>query len=342
VPVLCRLDLNLPAGGAAILGAMNTDAVLAFVAVAEEGQFQLAADRLGISQQATSKRIAALEADLGTVLFRRTPAGAVLTADGQTFLPHAHTVTAAVRAAAESVQPRSRPLRVDIFARGTAAAELVRVFRAANPALPVDAVAGGCAAAAISSVRAGETDAGFGYLPGAAGELGPLLSSAYACLEPIQVIAGPRHPLTRAGRAQVSDLARYPVWVPGIVPGSEWETFYQDFGAAFGLTIDPTQYTAATDSVFDAIAASDTLLTFVGEQSRIALPAAPALARLPVTDPVPLYPWSLIWRSRTRHPGTRRLIAYARRTFRAPQAGSWLPRQASADLALSRLRRLPG
>ena len=68
---------------------MNIEAVRAFVTVAEEGQFQLAADRLDVSQQAVSKRIAALEAELGTVLFKRTPSGAALTQDGRTFLPHA-------------------------------------------------------------------------------------------------------------------------------------------------------------------------------------------------------------------------------------------------------------
>ena len=47
---------------------MNIEAVRAFVAVAEEGQFQLAADRLDVSQQAVSKRIAALEAELGIAL----------------------------------------------------------------------------------------------------------------------------------------------------------------------------------------------------------------------------------------------------------------------------------
>jgi hypothetical protein len=68
---------------------VNIEAVRAFVAIAEEGQFQHAAVRLGVSQQAVSKRIAALEAELGTALFRRTPSGAALTQDGRTFLPHA-------------------------------------------------------------------------------------------------------------------------------------------------------------------------------------------------------------------------------------------------------------
>jgi DNA-binding transcriptional LysR family regulator len=315
---------------------VNTDAVMAFIAVAEEGQFQRAAGQLGISQQATSKRVAGLEAELGTVLFRRVPSGALLTRDGRTFLPHAYAVAAAARAAVESVQPRSRPLRVDVLARRGAAVDLVRDFLAASPGLTVDTVTGGGAAATITALLGGEVDAGYAYLRDAAAELGSPLSRAYAYLEPMQVIVGARHPFARAGRAGLADLARYPAWVPGIVAGSEWEAFYQELSATFGLTVDPTPYSSGTDSVFDSVAASDSLVTFVGEKSRVALPGAAALVRLPVTDPVPLYPWSLIWRSQTRHPGTRRLIEHAQRAFTPPPVGAsvWLPRQARDDLAV--------
>jgi DNA-binding transcriptional LysR family regulator len=312
----------------------DMECVRSFVVVAEEGQFQLAASRLGISQQAVSKRIAALEADLATTLFKRTPAGAVLTKDGQAFLPHANAILAAVRAAVGSVRPQTRPLRVDVLARNTGAFDLLRGFRDANPRLPVEMVTGGGGAATIRSMLAGEIDAGYAYLRDACGELSPLLSFCYAFLEPVQVIVGARHPLALAGRARAADLAGYPAWVPGIVAGSEWETFYQDFAGAFGLGIDATGYTAGTESVFDDIAASRSLMTFVGERSRVALPSAPALARLAVVDPVPLYPWSLIWRSQTRHPGTRRLIAHVKRSFKPPgSAAVWLPRQARDDLA---------
>jgi hypothetical protein len=58
---------------------MNLEAVRAFVAVAEEGQFQLAADHLDTSQQALSKRLAALETDLGVRLLNRSAAGTRLT-----------------------------------------------------------------------------------------------------------------------------------------------------------------------------------------------------------------------------------------------------------------------
>ncbi|MDG4862717.1 LysR family transcriptional regulator, partial [Streptomyces sp. T-3] len=65
---------------------MDLNAVRTFVAVADAGQFQEAAAGLAITQQAVSKRIAALEKDLGVQLFTRTPRGARLTIDGQAFL----------------------------------------------------------------------------------------------------------------------------------------------------------------------------------------------------------------------------------------------------------------
>ena len=62
---------------------VDLDAVRTFVAVADAGQFSGAAADLSITQQAVSKRIAALERDLGVRLFTRTARGAQLTIGGQ-------------------------------------------------------------------------------------------------------------------------------------------------------------------------------------------------------------------------------------------------------------------
>lgn len=313
---------------------MNVEAVRAFVAVAEEGQFQLAAARLDVSQQAVSKRVAALEAELGTALFRRTPSGAALTQDGRTFLPHAGAILAAVRQAFASVQPETRPLRVDVLARGSGAADLARDFCEQNPAVDVEMVIGGGAASTCASLLAGEIDAGYAYLRDVAGELDPRLAWTYARLEPAHVIVGIRHPLAGARSVRPEELAGCLAWVPGIVAGSEWETFYADFAGAFGFDIDPTGYAVGTESVFDAVAASRSLVTLVGERSRVGWPGSLGLVRLPVVDPVPVYPWSLIWRADTRHRGTKQLISHVRQAFAPPAPGSpvWLPRQARDDL----------
>jgi DNA-binding transcriptional LysR family regulator len=314
--------------------AMNIEAVRAFVAVVEEGQFQRAADRLDVSQQAVSKRIAALEAELGVALFRRTPSGAAITQDGRTFLPHAGAILVAVSAALASVRPETRPLRVDVLNRGIAPVELLRDFCADNPTVAVEMVIGGGAASTFRSLLAGEIDAGYAYLRDVAHELDPALARAYALLEPAHVIVGLRHPLARAREVRAAELARCRAWVPGVVAGSEWETYYQDFSAAFDIDIDITGYAVGSESVFDAIAASRSLVTLVGERSRVAWPGGLGLARLPIVDPVPAYPWSLVWRAGTVHPGAKQLIDRVTRSFAPPsaEAAVWLPRQARDEL----------
>jgi DNA-binding transcriptional LysR family regulator len=78
---------------------MDLQAVRTFVAAADMGQFQGAADNLEVTQQAVSKRIATLEKELGVRLFTRTARGARLTVDGQAFLPHARALLQAAERA---------------------------------------------------------------------------------------------------------------------------------------------------------------------------------------------------------------------------------------------------
>ncbi|HWN35821.1 MAG TPA: LysR family transcriptional regulator, partial [Pseudonocardia sp.] len=104
---------------------MDLDAVRTFVAAADTGQFQEAAAELSITQQAVSKRIAALERDVGVRLFTRTARGARLTIDGQAFLPHARDLLRAEERAAASVRPGRRALRVDVLGRQLAPAGLL-------------------------------------------------------------------------------------------------------------------------------------------------------------------------------------------------------------------------
>jgi DNA-binding transcriptional LysR family regulator len=62
------------------------------VAVADAGSFTAGARRAFVSQPTLSQAIAALEGELGVVLFRRTGRGAVLTAAGSRAVDHARSV----------------------------------------------------------------------------------------------------------------------------------------------------------------------------------------------------------------------------------------------------------
>ena len=62
--------------------------------VGKHGSFSAAADALGYTQPAVSRQIATLEAEVGVVLVRRVPQGAVLTDAGRLLVGRAETVLA--------------------------------------------------------------------------------------------------------------------------------------------------------------------------------------------------------------------------------------------------------
>ena len=73
------------------------------------GSMTRAAERFYISQPALSEQVRALEAELGTVLFRRTPRGAELTSSGAAFCQEAEP--ARLRA---ELRPSEEPSQPDI------------------------------------------------------------------------------------------------------------------------------------------------------------------------------------------------------------------------------------
>lgn len=301
---------------------MNLDGVRAFVAVADAGRFRDAADRLGISQQAVSKRIAALEADLGAMLFRRAPSGAVLTADGQTFLPRAKAVLTAVRQAVESVQRDTRPLRIDVISRRIAPAAIVRAFHRGHPSVPLEMVTTQHSPGMLTTVADGEIDAGFAYLSRPPDRR---IDHLMAYLEPLQVLVGERHPLAGAAAVPAAELSRYRAWMPGIVAGSEWGDYYRDLGADFDVRIDVTG-SGYIEPLLDTVADSRSLITFVGDRTRLAWPDDSGLRRIPVVDPIPVYPHSLCWHAGNQHAGLHRLVDYVRAEWPVTVTGElWLP-----------------
>jgi DNA-binding transcriptional LysR family regulator len=299
---------------------VDLEAVRTFVAIADAGQFSEAAADLSVTQQAVSKRVAALEKDLGVRLFIRTARGAEPTLDGQAFLPHARDLLAAEERAAASVRPGRRALRVDVITRRIAPTALIRAFHRAYPETELDIVTLFDAGAAIAAVQSGAIDATFRAVTR------PLPDGVRATRvldEPHQLLTGPAHKLASARAVTPAQLAGHRIWIPGIVAGTEWAAYYEELAAAFGLDIDAVGPNFGTESLLDAIADSAELASLVGEQTRLLWPEDYGLRRIAVHDPTPVYPHSLVWRGDNPHPALATLRQHLGSI--QPAVGTWTP-----------------
>lgn len=305
---------------------MDLDAVRTFAAAADAGQFQEAAAELAVTQQAVSKRIAALERSLGVRLFTRTPRGAELTIDGQAFLPHARELLRVAERAAASVHTSRRPLRVDMISSRGAASGLMRGFHRAHPDIDLDVVMVFDIAAATAAIRSGTIDASFRAVAAPGRPLPDDIESVRVLDEPLQLLTGPAHALASARSVTLAQLVGHRIWMPGAVPGTEWAVYYEDLVAQFGLSIEATGPNFGSDALLDTVADTPALATFIGGHTRLVWPAGHGLRRIPVTDPTPVYPHSLLWHRDNPHPALPTLRAHlAAASPGHGAAGTWTP-----------------
>lgn len=306
---------------------MNLEAVRAFAAIAEKGQFQLAAADLGISQQAVSKRLAALESDLGVRLFTRTAGGTGLTIDGQAFLPHARELLRVEQRAVDSVRPGRRALRIDVINYRTAPSAVLRDFHRVHPDVELDLVTIlESAQAAIAALQAGTVDASFRAVGSPVSQLSPGIKRMPAGEDVHELLVGPTHPLAAARGVTPTDLVGQRIWMPGMLPESEWSTYFDDLADAFGLTIERVGPYFGTEHLLDVLADSSTLAFLSGKQTRILWPDHYDLRRIPIRHPALMYPSSLIWHQDNAHPGLGTLLDYlASAQVERPEGEIWVP-----------------
>lgn len=140
---------------------LDLGAVRAFLAVIDDGRFTEAADRLDMTQQAVSKRIAELEAALGVPLLHRSRAGARPTEDGAAFLPQARALISLADQATAMLRARRRALRIDVLGHNSAPIDLVRSFYETGDA-EVDIVVSRGTGSRWTALTDGSIDAAFG------------------------------------------------------------------------------------------------------------------------------------------------------------------------------------
>lgn len=304
---------------------MDLDAVRTFVAVAETGQFQAAADDLRITQQAASKRVAALERALGVQLFARIARGVRLTVDGQALLPHARELLRAAERAAAAVTPGRRALRIDVVSRRIAPSTVLYAFYRQYPDIELDVVTltNFDADAALAEIGSGTVDATFRSLRGRKVPSG--LRSARVIDDRHELLVGPRHPLANAKTVTLAELTDHPIWMPGM-SDAEPVGYYEDLATAFGLTIDTIGPMFGIEALLAELADSTQLATFVCEGSRYLWPESYDLRRIPIVDPTPVYPLSIIWRADNSHPVLASFLEYLQARYKTTTSDdAWVP-----------------
>lgn len=212
---------------------MELQQLRAFVTVARTGQLVRAADVLHLTQSAVSKQIKGLEATLGLALFGRTPAGMVLTAEGQRLLPLAqHTLDAAQalgRAAASLRGTVCGPLRLGTIVDPDSIrlGALLAALQHAHPQVVVT-LRHGISGSVLQQLRDGQLDACF--------HLG-VVDDPELCAHPLllehYVVVGPPAWATQLQQAGWAELAALP-WL-ATPPGSSQHRLVQQMFAAQGL-----------------------------------------------------------------------------------------------------------
>ncbi|MEU0410265.1 LysR family transcriptional regulator [Streptomyces griseorubiginosus] len=183
-----------------------------FVAVAEEGHFGRAAQRLFIGQPAISQQIRRLERELSRPLFDRQPRQVQLTEAGDRFLPEARSVLAAVDRARRAVEEDEHEGRVTIRL-GTCSGLGDHLYRMLNnlatimPNAVVDLVSTS-ADSRVPAVMTGRLEAAFTHAP-------PPPDAEVDCLDmwldPLVVALPSWHPLAAQHAVSVADLADLPL-----------------------------------------------------------------------------------------------------------------------------------
>ena len=182
-----------------------------FVAVAEEGSFTRAADRLHVVQSAVSAGVRNLERELDARLFDRSTHKVALSDAGRALLPEARATLAAAAAARDAVDAVSGAVRGTIIlgnlqAQGMRSIDLAGVlaeFRSEHPGVEVQIRQGGSLDMA-TKVRDAELDLAFVALPD---QSFPGLDFIPLASEPIVLAAAADHPLASRSRVELAALA---------------------------------------------------------------------------------------------------------------------------------------
>jgi DNA-binding transcriptional LysR family regulator len=208
-----------------------------FVVVAEELSFSAAARREYVSQQALSRIIQQLEAELGVLLFERTTRSVRLTPAGGAMLAAARRSAAAAEEAFDAARRAQRgevthPLRIELGSGVLeTAAQISRRVRRDHPEIALRHTAMG-AAKGIVALLDGRLDAVLGL----ASERPPSVRAQPIRLESLLIAISAEHPLAARETVALAELDGQELLLPSDESGSEWNQFVSIACAQAGVT----------------------------------------------------------------------------------------------------------
>jgi DNA-binding transcriptional LysR family regulator len=299
-----------------------------FVAVAEELHFTRAAARLYLTEQALSRDIRRLEEQLGLILFTRTTRRVALTPEGRRLLVRARELLALHDRTVQEMHDADRPLLVDVLAEGHTPVRVLHSARERTPRSELVARFHGGMGASLRLLLAGQLDVAFGRTEG----LGQPFPSEQLIrrpvrLEPLALLLPAAHPLADLEAVPVRALRGAQVDASvGNESAPEWVDLAVRLLTEFGAEPSPPHlHAAGLDETVRHL--YDHGLPIMTLAERV---VAPGVVVRPLTDPVPLYPWTLAFRRELRHPGLDALQASAdelaeREDWLRPPPNSWLP-----------------
>jgi DNA-binding transcriptional LysR family regulator len=299
-----------------------------FVAVAEELHFTRAAASLYLTQQALSRDIRRLEEQLGVSLFTRTTRRVALTPEGQRLLTRARELLELHDRTVQEMHNAHRPLLVDLLAEGHTPVRVLHDARERAPHLELVARFHGGMGASLRLLLAGQLDVAFGRTEGLEHLFPPeQLVRRPVRLEPLALLLPAEHPLAgleavplRALRGTQVDASA------GNENAPEWVDLAVRMLTEFGAEPSPPHlHAAGMDETVRHLRSHGLPILTLTERLVV-----PGVVVRPLTDPVPLYPWTMVVRRELRHPGLAALQASAdelaeREGWLTPPPNSWLP-----------------
>jgi len=216
---------------------MDINALQAFLAVAETASFSQAAERLFLTQPAISKRISALEENLGARLFDRIGRQVALTEAGRALLPRAQRILTEL----EDSQRAIANLGGKVSGRLTFGTShhiglhrlppILRRYTERYPEVELD-IRFMDSEEACKAVEHGDLELGVVTLPQ---HPSPALSVHKVWDDPLTVVAAADHALTKKRKLTPATLAEYPAILPA--PGTYTREVLEQALAPYGLEL---------------------------------------------------------------------------------------------------------